>query len=185
MRANTNRQMPLLVSLTVLLLMVACTGNAAETDPTQTTPNFPSEPPATFTPAQPTPVPQRATVTPQPTKNIPDTGEGLAQAGEGIFQEACAACHQPQGQGFPGAYPPLNGSGFVNAENPEPLIQVIITGRGGMPTFHEILSAEEIAAVVSYIRGAWDNQAGPVDVGQVEQVWQQSGYPMEEGGEDE
>jgi cytochrome c6 len=139
---------------------------------------------ATFTSPPPTPTRILATVTPQVTQVIPNTGDGLAEAGESIYQEVCAACHQPQGQGFADAYPPLNGSGFVNAQDPEPLVRVIITGRGGMPTFHEILSPAEIAAVVSYIRGAWNNQADQVDVQQVEQVWQQSGYPMKEG-EDE
>jgi mono/diheme cytochrome c family protein len=179
------RRLILLAVLIAMLTLTACT-TVSETDPTPTqiTPDFPAEPPATFTPAPPTPEVQVVTVTPQETMMIPDTGEGLAAAGEEIFQEACAACHQPEGQGFAGVYPPLNGSGFVNADDPNPLISVIITGRGGMPTFHNILSSEEIAAVVTYIRGAWNNQSGPVDVEQVEQVWQETGLEMDEEEED-
>jgi mono/diheme cytochrome c family protein len=167
-------------ALLVVLMLAGCTGVDSEATPTQITPDFPSEPPATFTPPPPTPEMQMATVTPQATVEIPTTGEGLVQVGADIFEEACAACHQPQGQGIGGVYPPLNGSGFVTAQDPEPIIRVIITGRGGMPTFHDMLEPDEIAAVVSYIRGAWDNQASPVEIEQVEQVWQTTGLPLEE-----
>ena len=174
-----------LLGIMAVLALAGCTGEAGETTPTQITPDFPSEPPATFTPPPPTPEVRAATITPEPTGSIPNTGEGLAQAGEAIFMEACAACHQPQGQGIPGWYPPLAGSGFVNAEDPAPLIAVVITGRGGMPSFHDILAADEIAAVITHIRSAWGNQGGPVDVDQVEQVWQQTGYPSEEDSGEE
>ncbi len=182
---SASRRLLFCTALTLLLVLAACTQGEAETSPTQITQEFPSEPPATFTPPPPTPDVQVPSVTPEPTLNIPNTGEGLADVGEDIFREACAACHQSQGQGAAGIYPPLNGSGFVNSEDPNPLVSVIITGRGGMPTFHNMLSPGEVAAVVTYIRGAWENDSDPVTVEQVRQVWQETGLPLEEDEEEE
>jgi mono/diheme cytochrome c family protein len=172
-------------TLGLLLLLSACAAQETDEATTTFTPDTPSEPPATSTPHPPTPDLQIPTITPAPTFGIPETGNGLAQVGADIYEEACAACHQLQGQGISQIYPPLNGSGFVTAQDPDPLIAVIITGRGGMPTFHDILTSEEIAAVVSYIRTGWDNQAETVSVEQVEQVWGQTGFPMEEDEEED
>jgi mono/diheme cytochrome c family protein len=94
------------------------------------------------------------------------------EEGAQLFAEYCAACHQGDGQGIEGAYPPLAGNPFVATEDPQPVIQVVLTGRGGMPRFQEILSNEEIAAILSYVRTSWNNNATPVNVTQVEEVYQ-------------
>ncbi len=88
-------------------------------------------------------------------------GPALAQDGAALFSQSCAACHQPQGQGIPGAFPALAGDAFVQGP-PQQVAHVILNGRGGMPKFSGDLTDEQIAAVATYVRGAWGNKAGPI-----------------------
>ena len=81
--------------------------------------------------------------------------------GEPVFLDNCAACHQPTGKGVPGAFPALDGDPFVTGP-PEPVASTVLNGRGGMPAFKSELTDDQIAAVVSYIRGGWSNKAPPV-----------------------
>ena len=90
-----------------------------------------------------------------------------------IFSANCAACHQASGTGIPQVFPPLAGSEWVTGKEPV-LIQILLHGvtgsievggatyNGAMPAFGDKLDDAEIAAVLSYVRGAWGNQAGPV-----------------------
>lgn len=89
----------------------------------------------------------------------------LAQPVDGamLFKQNCSACHQPAGQGIPGAFPALAGNAFVQGD-PAAVAHVLLNGRGGMPNFREDLSNEQIAAVLTYVRSAWGNHAPPVAV---------------------
>ncbi len=95
-------------------------------------------------------------------------GAALAQPldGAAIFKQNCAACHQAQGQGVPGAFPALAGDAFVQGD-PKAVAHVLLNGRGGMPNFREDLTNEQIAAVLSYVRSAWGNHAPPLDAATV------------------
>jgi mono/diheme cytochrome c family protein len=96
----------------------------------------------------------------------------LAQGGR-LYQQHCASCHGEQGQGRTGAYPPLAGNRAVTLPVTANLVQVVLNGgfppatRGnprpfGMPPYATVLSDAQVAAVLTYIRGAWDNRAAPV-----------------------
>ncbi len=80
---------------------------------------------------------------------------------------------------FPLSYQPMAGNPFVTAEDPTPVLQVVLTGRGGMPHFGEYLTTEELAAVISYVRNGWDNNASAVSTEQVEEADQQFSSPAE------
>lgn len=82
--------------------------------------------------------------------------------GKEVFAANCAACHQEDGKGIPGAFPALAGDAFVTGDPQNP-IGVVLEGRGGMPTFKDELDDAHIAAAISYIRSAWGNGATPVD----------------------
>jgi cytochrome c6 len=98
----------------------------------------------------------------------PTGGEtDLLTEGEQIYNNVCIACHQPGGAGIEGVYPPLNNNPLIAGDDPTYLINTVLTGRGGMPTFGSIYSDEQIAAISTYVRQAWDNDAGPVDPEQV------------------
>lgn len=91
-----------------------------------------------------------------------------------IYARTCQACHQADGAGFAGAFPPIVGSEWVVGA-PETLVRVILHGVQGpirvagqdfdgvMPGWEGQLSDAQVAAVASYIR-QWDaNDAGAID----------------------
>ena len=96
-----------------------------------------------------------------------------AALGEQVFGNKCAACHQLSGQGLPGVFPPLKGSAVVTSSDPTEHLRTVLHGLTGktiggvayatpMPAFADQLSDEEVAAVLSYERTSWGNQAPPV-----------------------
>jgi len=87
-------------------------------------------------------------------------------SGATIFKQTCSPCHQPQGQGVPGAFPALKGDKFVQGD-PKQVAHLLLNGRGGMPNFRDDLSDSEIAAVLTFVRSAWGNKAGPLPPGLV------------------
>jgi mono/diheme cytochrome c family protein len=117
-----------------------------------------------------------------------DTSGGLSQSfsagessllnGKALYETHCASCHGDQGQGAQTAdgrpaYPRLQGNRSVQLTAPDNLIQVILKGGYspatalnpqpfGMPPFSQTLNNDEVANIVSYIRGAWGNKARPV-----------------------
>lgn len=99
----------------------------------------------------------------------PADDEELIGQGEEIFVANCAACHQANGQGT-AEYPALDGNEFVTAEDPAPVIETVLHGRGEMPAFQDVLSDQQIAAAVSYIRNAWSNEASVVSPEQVQDI---------------
>lgn len=128
------------------------------------------------------PMPGGATVEfiPELEKDSPQGGSGGNESanslGKKLYMNTCASCHQQNGQGLPGAFPPLAGSPIVNDENPELMLQIIIQGYdarseyGVMPALGGILTDEEIAAIATYERSNWGNQAPPVTPEDVERV---------------
>ena len=86
------------------------------------------------------------------------------QQGQEIYKADCLACHGPKGEGVLYSKTVLNGSGFVKGE-PDELVAVILYGRAGsglMPGWEAKLTDQEIAAVTTFIRQAWSNQASAV-----------------------
>lgn len=97
-----------------------------------------------------------------------------AQAGRQIFLARCQACHQADGKGLPGVFPPLVGSEWVTG-SPETVVHILLDGLQGpiqvagqtfnglMPAWRGQLSDQEIAGVATYIRQWKPNAASPVD----------------------
>jgi mono/diheme cytochrome c family protein len=82
----------------------------------------------------------------------------MAPTGEGLYADICQGCHMPGGVGAvgAGAYPAL-------ARNPKleaagyPLA-LVINGRNAMPAFGDLLTDQQVAAVVNYVRTHFGNQ---------------------------
>jgi mono/diheme cytochrome c family protein len=101
-----------------------------------------------------------------------------ANDGGSIYIKNCSSCHQVDGRGVPGAFPPLAGNPLVTG-NPLPAIAIVKFGKSGklrveggdyngtMPAWGQLISDGEIASVVSYIRAAWHNDSKPVTLGDV------------------
>ena len=97
------------------------------------------------------------------------------ERGRSLYDLHCLACHQADGGGVPFMQPPLDGSSLL-AGDPGPVVDVILRGIGGgggaLPASGEwsqamgayaFLSDADIAAVTTYIRGAWSNTGSAVD----------------------
>lgn len=94
-------------------------------------------------------------------------GQDQLAAGQHIYDTVCIACHQPGGVGIDGIYPALDGNPLVTLDDPTYVLSVVLSGRGGMPRMSWLFDDDEIAAVVSYIRQAWSNDASPVTADEV------------------
>tara|TARA_R110002012_G_scaffold108855_2_gene252072 strand:- start:81132 stop:82061 length:930 start_codon:yes stop_codon:yes gene_type:complete len=96
--------------------------------------------------------------------------------GKQLYSQTCSACHQQNGEGLKGAFPPLKGSSVVTNEDPELLIKIILQGYdarsdyGQMPGFATQLSDAEIAAIASHERSAWGNDAPKVSEEEVKKI---------------
>ncbi len=96
--------------------------------------------------------------------------------GRALYEEHCAECHAGSGEGSVAA-PALAGNRAVTLADPTNLVNVIRHGgypastEGnprpfGMPPFYQ-LSRQELAAVITYIRTSWGNDASPVSAANV------------------
>ncbi len=91
--------------------------------------------------------------------------------GKRVYEANCQACHQAEGQGIPGAFPPLAGSDFLNADTNR-AIDVVLHGLKGPikvngQAFDSIMPAmrltdEDTANVLTYVLNSWDNKGGTV-----------------------
>lgn len=126
-----------------------------------------------LTPARAQPVANRFPVSQHRQKAFMKTGSE-------IYAKHCADCHGDNGEGKPYQYPALAGSSMVNAPSARNTLNTVLLGGYGpstennprpygMPPYAHLLSAEEIAAVITYIRRSWGNDASVVSPVQVQQ----------------
>ena len=88
----------------------------------------------------------------------------LVARGEKVFGANCAACHQANGKGVPGAFPALDGSNVVTGPK-DAQIAILLHGvmKEGKPTAMVAwtqLSDTDLAAVITYTRNSWGNRTG-------------------------
>jgi len=117
--------------------------------------------------AEPPPTSQARLVQPQ-----------VMETGRTIYVTQCAICHGSEGKGQPPHFPPLAGNQSITMTSPVNSIRMVLNGGYppgtqknprpyGMPPFAHILNDEQAAAVVTYIRVAWENSGAPVTPAQV------------------
>jgi mono/diheme cytochrome c family protein len=94
------------------------------------------------------------------------------------YVQQCGTCHLADGKGQAPYLPALAGNPVVVDPSPASLINVVLNGSQAivvndlpdayrMPQFRALLSDQEVADVVSFIRSGWGNQAAPVDAATV------------------
>lgn len=99
--------------------------------------------------------------------------EAVAKAGQAVYAKHCAECHGDDGRGKGEAYPALAGNITVREPTGINAIRVVLSGGFApatagnprpysMPPFSQVLSDEDAAAVVTYIRHAWSNGASSI-----------------------
>lgn len=151
----------LIFSLSVALLLVAC-GGSSEKSPPQ---------------APPTAAETRAATE---SENTDPTTARLMTIGERVYARNCLSCHQKSGGGVPNLNPPLVDTEWVLGDEAR-LIEVILNGlneeievngevyHNAMASFAQ-LSDQEIAAVLTYIRNSWGNDAPAISAEKVAAV---------------
>ncbi len=101
--------------------------------------------------------------------------------GAATYASSCASCHGLDAKGFAPYLPPLAGNPTVLGGDPSSLINLVLNGstplvvKGTpdayrMPQFRLQLADQEVADVVTFIRGGWGNQASPVTPAQVAEL---------------
>jgi len=136
-------------------------------------------------------------------RQVPTSGEVVAAKidplvlGKKQYNLACVTCHMPNGLGLPGIYPPLAESEWVVGSE-ERLIAIVVHGLKGpitvkgnvygaaaMPAFGQVPGSgynwndEKIAAVLTYIRHEWGNDAAPITAERVAAFRNQTGARKE------
>ena len=80
------------------------------------------------------------------------------EAGRDVYQTLCSACHQPDGRGREQLAPRLVGSDSRSAA-PGVAVRIVLNGKEGsaglMPPLGSVLSDEQMAAALTYIRREW------------------------------
>ncbi len=101
--------------------------------------------------------------------------------GAKLFLANCASCHQADGKGVAGTFPPLAGNAVVTGD-PAKVIHIVkygLTGavsmagkpyNGMMPAWSPQISDADIAATLTYARASWGNNASPITADQVSAV---------------
>ena len=104
-----------------------------------------------------------------------------ASDGATVYVANCSSCHQANGEGMPGAFPPLAQNPVVTG-NPVAVVAIVKDGLSGrvdvngqaysgiMPRWKGVLSDEQIAAVITYVRSSWKNSAPGVSISDVQAV---------------
>jgi mono/diheme cytochrome c family protein len=115
-----------------------------------------------------------ASAPPAPSSALSTTESSLLiSLGKTVYDKNCASCHGTQGEGKPPHWPPLANNQSIEMQSAVNPIRMVLNGgyppgtKGnpmpyGMPPFAGLLSDNEVAAVVSYIRTAWGNRGTPV-----------------------
>jgi mono/diheme cytochrome c family protein len=112
-------------------------------------------------------LPQRDNATPA------KADSSVTTAGEAIYRDQCSACHGLDGRGVAMLFPSLAQSSLAHAGDPSSAIRLVLRGgrsvatpaeptAPGMPSFGWQLNDDQVAAVLTYIRNAWQTEAAPV-----------------------
>ncbi len=119
--------------------------------------------------------------------------EALMARGEQVYLGNCAACHQPDGTGLPGAFPPLANSDYLQRDRREVLSAalfglsgpIVVNGQeynGVMPSMG-YLDDEDLSAALTYVLKSWGNDYAAVSVAEVAALREELGQGDRAQGE--
>ncbi len=111
--------------------------------------------------------------------SIPQDGIPGYERGKEIYDTKCFVCHQANGKGIPGAFPPLDGADYLLADRARAVAQVLngsneemvvngITYKTPMP--FQVDTKEDAIAVINYVLNSWSNKAGIVTPEEVKDI---------------
>ena len=126
---------------------------------------------AKYLKALPPVAPSRGDYTYDPsTAQALDSGNTANNPGARVYVEQCAACHRNDGGGVARMFPPLAGNPVVVGDDPTSIAHIVMAGgvlpptnwapsAVAMPDYKSILSDQQMADVVNFVRSAWGNKA--------------------------
>jgi nitrite reductase (NO-forming) len=109
------------------------------------------------------------------------TKEMQIEKGKQVYMGLCFACHQPDGKGLPGVFPPLAGSDFLRADH-DRAIRIVLKGLSGpvtvngqtinsaMPPQEAVLTDAQIADVLTYVLNSWGNKGDAISADHVKAI---------------
>jgi nitrite reductase (NO-forming)/hydroxylamine reductase len=117
----------------------------------------------------------------------------LMEKGKAVYLANCAACHQPDGKGLKGAFPPLAGSDFLTGDRKQVMSAALfglsgpitVNGEqynGVMPSLGH-LSDADLAAALTFVWGSWGNTGAAVSVEEVAALRAELGQEDRAAGE--
>src|SRR5215471_2894781 len=108
------------------------------------------------------------------------TLEDQIKAGQQLFTGTCSVCHQANGEGLAGVFPPLAKSDLIAADPKKP-VHIVVHGLSGkvtvngteynsvMPPMSQ-LNDDEVANIVTYVLNSWGNPGGRVEADEVKKT---------------
>jgi mono/diheme cytochrome c family protein len=115
-----------------------------------------------------------------------DDGTTAMQRGKLLYLQHCVICHQGNGQGTPGTFPPLAKADYLMA-NEENGIRAIVAGLSGQITVNGtnynntmppiLLTDEQVAAVLTFARNTWGNTSAPITPDRVKSLRAKTRFP--------
>lgn len=114
-----------------------------------------------------------------------ETKPGVAQTstsapdGAQLYIQHCQSCHQPGGEGLPGAFPPLKGSPVVTGDDLDLYVNIIMKGYDPRPSYASMpavgllnnLSVEDITAIINHEKTSWGNNSRKVSQEEVKKIY--------------
>ncbi|MBK8777712.1 MAG: cytochrome c [Saprospiraceae bacterium] len=102
--------------------------------------------------------------------NLPD--------GKLLYTNNCMSCHQANGEGLNGAFPPLKGSPIVLGDDLELFVNIIMLGYDARPEYAVMnavgtdnnLTPEEVTAIINHEKTSWGNNAKTVTAEEVKKI---------------
>lgn len=121
------------------------------------------------------------------------TRDDQIKAGQALFAGTCSVCHQSNGAGMPGVFPPLAKSDFL-AGGLAKAVDVVLRGLSGkvtvngqdynsvMPPMNQ-LNDDEVANILTYVGNSWGNAAGQVSAEDVKKARAAAPAPTTHAGQ--
>ncbi|ANH82012.1 cytochrome-c oxidase [Niabella ginsenosidivorans] len=112
-------------------------------------------------------------------KTVPGNPDAVPELdGKALFAANCQACHQENGEGLPGAFPPLKGSPVVLGDDLEKYVDIIMNGYDARPEYGAMPSVgtnmsfteNEVAAIINHERTSWGNNGKKVTPDEIKKI---------------